>query len=45
MREKTQAGIVGGVAVLLLSVLPAFGQIVVPNGDPTAAQHLTKKVL
>jgi hypothetical protein len=43
MRENTQAGIVGGLAVLVLSVLPAFGQIAVPNGD-SSARHLKKKV-
>jgi hypothetical protein len=30
---KIRAGIVGGLAVLVLTVLPAFGQIAVANGD------------
>lgn len=43
MREKIQAAIVGGLAVLVLSVLPAFGQIAVQNSN-SSAQHLKKKV-
>ena len=43
MREKIQAAIEGGVAVLVLTILPAFGQIAVPNG-PSSDQHPKKKV-
>jgi Gram-negative bacterial TonB protein C-terminal len=43
MREKTHAAIVGGLAALVLTVLPAFGQSAVSNGDPSA-QHVKKKV-
>jgi hypothetical protein len=42
MREKIQAGLVGGLAVLVLTVLQAFGQIAVPNGS--SDQHPQKKV-
>jgi hypothetical protein len=43
MREKIEAAIAGGLAVLVLAILPAFGQIAVPNGD-SSGQHLKKKV-
>jgi hypothetical protein len=43
MREEIQAAIVGGLAVLVLTILPAFGQIAVPNGA-SSDQHPKKKV-
>lgn len=43
MREKIQAGIVSSLAVLVLTVLPAFGQIAGPKGD-SSHQHPMKKV-
>jgi hypothetical protein len=43
MREKIQAGIMGGLAVVVLTVLPAFGQSAVPNGS--SDQHPRKKDL
>jgi len=43
MKEKIQAGIASGVAVLVLTVLPAFGQVAGPKGD-SSRQHPIKKV-
>jgi hypothetical protein len=43
MREKIQAAIVGGLALLALTIPPAFGQLAVPNA-PSSDQHLKKKV-
>jgi hypothetical protein len=43
MKEKIQAGIASGVAVLVLTVLPAFGQVAGPRGD-SSRQHPIKKV-
>jgi len=43
MREKIEGAIVGGLAVLVLTVLPAFGQIAGPTGD-SSDQHVKKKV-
>jgi len=43
MREKIEGAIVGGLAVLVLTVLPAFGQIAGPTGD-SSDQRVKKKV-
>ena len=43
MREKIEAAIVGGLAVLVLTVLPAFGQVA-GSTDDSSDQHLKKKV-
>jgi hypothetical protein len=50
MRERIQAAILGTLALLVLTVLPAFGQIAVPNSPPSDQQpkkkvpELVKKV-
>jgi hypothetical protein len=43
MREKIQAAIVSGLVVLVLTILPAFGQLGIPNG-PSSDHHPKKKI-
>jgi hypothetical protein len=43
MKEKVQPGIVGGLAFLILTALPALGQIAVPTGN-SSDQRLKEKL-